>query len=220
MEMQPFYYSLANTSYKNGPIMKPLAYVFPDDKKSFSLWNEYMVGNAFLVAPILDSINYKSVYLPSGTWYDYYDFSKVFEGNKEIDAAYPLELIPVFVRANSIYITGTLLAGNSKLWNVDPTAKGLKIYVFPGKNNETAMFDYVDYLDSNKEKQLSIINKNRSIVFASQPIASDALLLLKLEDEPSKVIMNGTTGTYSWDASQGFVRIELKKNMKYKISIN
>jgi alpha-glucosidase (family GH31 glycosyl hydrolase) len=220
MEMQPFYYSLANTSYKNGPIMKPLAYVFPDDKKSFSLWNEYMVGNAFLVAPILDSINYKSVYLPSGTWYDYYDFSKVFEGNKEIDAAYPLELIPVFVRANSIYITGTLLAGNSKLWNVDPTAKGLKIYVFPGKNNETAMFDYVDYLDSNKEKQLSIINKNRSIVFASQPIASDAILLLKLEDEPSKVIMNGTTGKYSWDAGQGFVRIELKKNMKYKISIN
>jgi alpha-glucosidase (family GH31 glycosyl hydrolase) len=220
MEFQPFFYSLANTSYKNGVVMKPLAYVYSEDQKTYDMWNEYQVGNTFLIAPILDSTNSRIVYLPRGTWYDYYDVNKSYEGNKEIEVTQPLEKIPVFIRENSIYVTGMLLTGNSKLWNADHTEKKLKIFAFPSKNNDVALFDYVDYFDNNEEKQLVLTHKDNLVDFSTPPLSSEALVLIKLDKKPSSVICNEQNISIDWDKTQGMVKIELKKNTENKVIIS
>lgn len=220
MELQPFYFSLANTSYKNGVVMKPLNYAYPEDKKTYAMWNEYQVGNTFLIAPILDSTGARSVYLPRGTWYDFYDLNKTFEGNTTIEATYPLEIIPVFIRANSMYVSGALIPGNSRLWNINKFANRLNIHVFPGRPSETIEFDYVDAGDGNKEKKFTFAIKQGALLFSSPPLSTDALVRIKLESEPSTVLLNGGSCKFQWNSAQGIIKIDLKRNMQNRVYID
>lgn len=217
MELQPFIYSLANTSYKNGAVMKPLASVYPENEKTYELWNEYLVGNTFLVAPILDSTNTRTVYLPHGVWYDYYDPKKSYKGDTELVVTQPLERIPVFIREGSMYITGRLLAGNSKAWD-DGTKKELKIYMFSADIGGTLTFDYVDYLDGNKEKQF-LFGGSTGIAIIAPALESDATLYVKLSKKPAKVTSNGKTIAIDWDVKNDMVRIKLTKNSEKGIYI-
>jgi alpha-glucosidase len=45
------------------------------------------------------------VYLPRGSWYDYWT-SKRYEGGKLVSVDAPLETVPMFVRAGAIIPTG------------------------------------------------------------------------------------------------------------------
>jgi alpha-glucosidase (family GH31 glycosyl hydrolase) len=217
MELQPFIYSLANTSYKNGVVMKPLAYVYPEDTRTYNMWDEFMVGNTFLVAPILDSTDSRTVYLPQGTWFDYYDVNKTFEGNKEIVAMQPLERIPVLIKSNSIYVTGKMISGNSKLWDTD--SKELTIYAYPGKNGENVSFDYVDFLNGNKEKLFLVKSELKSIEFSATSLSITTALIVKLDKKPSDVTLNGKKVNYDWDKKQNKAKIQLIKNVENNITI-
>jgi alpha-glucosidase (family GH31 glycosyl hydrolase) len=60
-----------------------------------------MFGEEFLVAPIADSTGVKEVYLPPGEWIDYFTGQK-YGGDKAIREKYPLDRMPLFVKAGSI----------------------------------------------------------------------------------------------------------------------
>ena len=155
MKFLPYIYSSLNTSYKNGVMMKPLSYEYPNDPKTYGIWNEYLFGNAFLVAPIYDSLNVREVYLPKGKWYDYNDISKSYDGGRTIQVTLPLNKYPVFIKANSIYVTGNIFQGNNKIWESN-YQKSLSIHVIPGRDGEKTSFSYVDLFDGNKEKEISV----------------------------------------------------------------
>ena len=76
---------------------------FPNDPQAATIGDQYMFGPAFLVAPILDQgVTHRRVYLPAGSdWYDWYSNEK-HAGGQWIDAAAPIERMPLFVRAGSI----------------------------------------------------------------------------------------------------------------------
>ena len=112
----PYLYSLgAMAHFKGEPIMRSLLLDFPDDPKVRKICDEYLLGPALLVAPVYtpmyygpgskeikDSEKKRRVYLPEGTgWYDMYTGDH-YEGGAYIDAAAPLDRIPVFVREGSI----------------------------------------------------------------------------------------------------------------------
>jgi alpha-glucosidase (family GH31 glycosyl hydrolase) len=208
MEFQTFIYSLANTSYKNGALMKPLAYMYPDDPKTYALWDEYLLGSAFLIAPILDSTDSRSVYLPKGTWLDYNDPAKSYQGNASINVSVPSDKCPVFIRTNSIYVTGIILAGNSNHWIKDSTKHSIHIHIFPGVSGESFFFDYVDYADGNKEKKLCLNRDTRSISFYSSSLPLNSILHIKADKKPSSVLCNGKIHSYSWDSKEGFITIK------------
>ena len=45
--------------------MRPLFYEFPEDENAFGIDNEYMLGDALLVHPIVKpNVNHENVYLP------------------------------------------------------------------------------------------------------------------------------------------------------------
>ena len=84
------------------PLMRALVLYDQNDAKCQDCWNEYMLGDAFLVAPVLDNnTSSRSVYLPKGSWTDLYT-GKVYTGGRTLlryDA--PLEKVPVFVNNNA-----------------------------------------------------------------------------------------------------------------------
>jgi alpha-glucosidase (family GH31 glycosyl hydrolase) len=85
--------------------VRPLFWLFPDDPKLANEGSSWMFGDALLVSPVVTPAETEhSVYLPEGTWYDYFHGTK-FEGAKTISYAVnpnTWEDIPLFVRAGSI----------------------------------------------------------------------------------------------------------------------
>jgi alpha-D-xyloside xylohydrolase len=105
--LMPYIYTLgANSYFDDGTIMRALVMDFPSDKKTWDIDDEYLFGPAFLVAPVTEyKARSRTVYLPAGTWYDFYT-GRSTKGGQTITAAAPYERMPLFVRAGSIVPTG------------------------------------------------------------------------------------------------------------------
>jgi alpha-glucosidase (family GH31 glycosyl hydrolase) len=219
MELQPFLYSLANTSSENGVLMKPLAYMYPDDAKTYSIWNEFLVGRTFLVAPIVDSINTRSVYLPEGIWHDFYNTKQIYAGNTEITVTQPIERAPVFIRSNSLYVAGTLLPGNSKLWSGEKPGKEFEIFAFPGEKSSQTAFTYVDSLDGNKKKQIALKTSEKTVEVSIPSLTQDTKLWMSLPAKPSGVSVNQRPIQADWNDGRAMVRISLKSRVENSVLI-
>jgi alpha-D-xyloside xylohydrolase len=80
------------------PLMRAMFYVFPEDPVCVGLKDQYMFGDRYLVAPVLESgARRKLVYLPAGGWRDV-DTGEVYAGGETVEVSAPLERIPVFER--------------------------------------------------------------------------------------------------------------------------
>jgi len=218
MQLLPYIYSALNTSYKNGVLMKPLAYVFPDDEKAFGIYDEYMFGDAFLVAPVLDSTNQRHVYLPAGTWYDFNDLTKSVVGPSSRFVHVPLDQIPVYVRANSIFVTGNVLQGNAKLWQ-KKVKKALVIHAFPGDTHESASFDFVDPFDGEQEKEIRLNASEGKITVNIPALSIGGTVQVKLDRKPSQVAVNEQEVSFKWDKKQGVVEITFSAKEELTIKI-
>ncbi len=97
LELKPYIKSLYEECSKNGsPLLRALFYEFPEDERAWNTYDEYMFGDKYLVAPILELNCFeREVYLPDGKWEDIRD-GKVYEGSAVITAKAPIESIPVF----------------------------------------------------------------------------------------------------------------------------
>src|SRR5690606_20770935 len=63
---------------------------------------EFCFGDKLLVSPVLNpGQQRKKVYLPQGTWYDYWD-NVCFEGGKEYEVDTPIDRMPIFVKAGAV----------------------------------------------------------------------------------------------------------------------
>ncbi len=95
------------------PLMRALVLYDQKDERCQSTWDEYMLGDAFLVAPVLNKgARSRSVYLPHGSWTDLYT-GEVYRGGQTLLAYQaPIGKIPVFINndSQSETLTGTLAA--------------------------------------------------------------------------------------------------------------
>ena len=218
MKLLPYIYSSLNTSYKNGVMMKPLSYEYPNDPKTYGIWNEYLFGNAFLVAPFYDSLNARDVYLPKGKWYDYNDISKSYEGGRTIQVSLPLNKYPVFVKANSIYVTGNIYQGNNKIWESN-YQKDLSIHVIPGRDGEKTLFSYVDLYDGKKGKEIFVEKGRRKISLQVDPVMIKSKLMIKSDIKPLQVKLNEKPVNYVWNKQAQTLVIDLHEREKEDVEI-
>ena len=136
-KLMPYLYSLAAACHYNDYTMMRALYMdFPDDATALNAADEYMFGPAFLVAPVCEyKARSREVYLPDGTWYNFYD-SRATTGGRSICADAPYGRMPLFVRAGSILPMGPVVQNSAE--------KGdgpLQIRVYAGKDASFTLYD-------------------------------------------------------------------------------
>ena len=101
--MIPYIYSEAWKMHKTGkPIMRALVLEHQDDINTYDIDDQYMFGDNLLVAPVTTKgAKTRTIYLPEGTWYDYWNGEK-YDGKQYIAHLTPLDKLPIFVKAGGI----------------------------------------------------------------------------------------------------------------------
>ncbi len=99
----PYMYSAFWEHYRYGfPILRPIVMAEQEVISNHFRQDEFTYGDKILVCPVLEPGKpSRIVYLPKGTWYNFWD-NEVTEGGKEIEVATPLETIPLFIKAGSV----------------------------------------------------------------------------------------------------------------------
>jgi alpha-glucosidase (family GH31 glycosyl hydrolase) len=103
------------------PVMRHMVLHWQDDKNVYNLNDQYMFGDAFLVAPILGDAHQRNIYLPEGTWKDL-NTGEVHtvgkEGKTLEDYEADIKTLPVFYNVNSTSETATpeLIAGIEEIF--------------------------------------------------------------------------------------------------------
>jgi alpha-D-xyloside xylohydrolase len=71
-KLMPYVYAQAKDCSNRGlPMVRALFVEFPDDPGAWLIEDEYMYGSQLLVAPLLETGNERTCYLPEGKWIDY-----------------------------------------------------------------------------------------------------------------------------------------------------
>ena len=94
-ELKPYLRQLFKESEENGsPLIRAMFYEFPDDEKCWEIYDQYMLGDKYLVAPVLTKHTVqREVYLPEGTWTFQ---SNTYTGGQTYTVDAPIDVIPVF----------------------------------------------------------------------------------------------------------------------------
>ena len=82
---------------KGTPIMRTLFYEFPEDKECWEIEDEYMYGDKYLIAPILEAgVNERRIYLPVGVQWKECNCGCIYYGGQYITLTVSLDSMPVF----------------------------------------------------------------------------------------------------------------------------
>ena len=98
--MKEYIKSVMSEASENGsPVIRTMFYEFPEDENCWNISDQYMFGDKYLVAPVLyQGMTERSVYLPEGSWRSIHD-GRVYDGQQTINAAAPIEIIPVYEKS-------------------------------------------------------------------------------------------------------------------------
>jgi alpha-glucosidase len=99
----PYHYTAFWQSAQRGlPIVRSLALAFQDDPHVADIDDQYMYGDAFLVAPVFEpGGTARRLYIPPGRWYDYWT-GTLTAGPQIARLDAPIHRLPLLVRAGSI----------------------------------------------------------------------------------------------------------------------
>ena len=77
------------------PIVRSMDYAFPGEGFETCI-DQYMLGDKYLVAPVMDDTFSRTVTLPKGKWQD--EYGKVYRGGKTYTLDVPLDRLPYFTK--------------------------------------------------------------------------------------------------------------------------
>jgi len=150
-QLLPYIYSLFWEAVTTGaPILRPLLYHFPNDPKTYSLYDQVLLGASLMAAPIYrPGVEHRSVYLPAGTWYDWWSGDR-YEGPIHILAHAPLERMPLYVRS------GAIVPMQPVRQYVDQAPLDeIRLRIWPG-NNEYQLFEDDGQTNEYLDKKFSL----------------------------------------------------------------
>jgi alpha-glucosidase len=117
------------------PILRPLLLAFQGDEATHTLDDQFLCGDAFLVAPVIEEgVTQRTVYLPAGMWYDFWT-DESLNGPASVEVEAPLERLPLFVRAGSV-----VPAGAPMQYVGERPVDTLALHVYPG-DGESQLYE-------------------------------------------------------------------------------
>ncbi|ORY51407.1 hypothetical protein BCR33DRAFT_712468 [Rhizoclosmatium globosum] len=102
----PYFYTYAAEAYFTGvPPVRSLVLEYPNDPITWTnaVQHQFLFGTQFLVAPVFTDTTVRSgIYLPEGTWYNYWNGDK-YHGNQVLNNfPAPFDTLPLFIKSGSI----------------------------------------------------------------------------------------------------------------------
>ncbi|MDM0874989.1 TIM-barrel domain-containing protein [Clostridium perfringens] len=171
-ELLPYIYDLYYISHKEGlPIFRPMIMEYEKDMNLLNMREQFMLGENMIVAPVLyEGERSKTVYLPKGSWFNYFTMEKL-QGGKWYKLPCELDGILVFVKEGAIIPTY-----NKKFRNVKERPNNILLKVF-GENAKgfhynddghsmeylEGKYTYMDIKVVGGKEELKLINNGYSI---------------------------------------------------------
>lgn len=213
----PYLYSLANTSATTGAMMQPLAYRHLMDKNTYDVADAFYLGDALLVAPVMHEGEQRSVYLPAGNWVDFNNTALRYKGGKSISVSAPLDTLPRFIAENSIFVQGDVYKGSDRHWNSQ--ASYLTVIASPAQSKGRAEFIYVDLLDNNKQKTITMARDKNRISLHIPALGSVSSLDVLLVKVPKTVLINGKPVEWKFEEKTKRLKVTLNNGEQADIEI-
>lgn len=197
--LMPYIYSLAYETTKTGlSFMRAMFIEFPGDEQAAAYNHQFMAGPSLLVAPVTKKgEREKEVWLPEGTWYDYWNGQK-HTGPGVITEKAPLWKIPLFVRGGSIIPHGPEILHTGMSFS-DP----LTLHVYPGSDasftlyeDDGETYDYeqgdaaltkITYHDKKKKLEISPVQGS----YPGLPAERSFVIRFHDYDCPAEISING-----------------------------
>jgi alpha-D-xyloside xylohydrolase len=135
--LMPYIYSLAwKTTSEGYTPMRALAMDFRSDTRALNTGDEFLFGPAILVSPVTEAgATSRRVYLPKGQWYNFWTGRRA-DGSTMIEAAAPLDRMPIHVRAGSIVPMGPDLE-----YAAEKPADPIELRVYTGADASFTLYE-------------------------------------------------------------------------------
>jgi alpha-glucosidase/alpha-D-xyloside xylohydrolase len=136
-QMMPYLYSIVKETCETGlPIIRALWLHYPDDAAAVARGDEYLYGRDLLVAPVVEKdAASRTLYLPPGTWYDYWTNEKL-AGGREITRTVDLSTIPLYCRAGAILPFGPI-----KQYTEEKVNSPFDLHIYPGADGKFSLYE-------------------------------------------------------------------------------
>jgi alpha-glucosidase len=196
----PYIYAAFWEHHKYGfPILRPVIMLEQDNASNHYREDEFTFGDKILVCPVLnEGATTRKLYLPAGTWYDYWTH-EALEGAQEHTVAAPLDSMPIFVKAGSVIPEAPVMQHVNEF-----EAEELLFQIYYS-NYEVNSFHYEDHGDTFAYEQdiylekKFVVNGDKTSMLVKQSIEglftpryeTYELKLIGLPFTPTKVIIDG-----------------------------
>lgn len=175
----PYNYTLAYENHAFGtPLVRSIGFYEPGETKYDNIDDEYLWGKDVLIAPVLtQGATSRQVTFPAGTWVDYANPTKVYEGGSTISYNAPLEVLPMFVRGGSIIPTADYDMENTG--NYKDNSYTLNIYPVIGCEGAYTLFE------DDRSSTSTVENEKYALLTFKDVMTKNALDITLSKDEKS-----------------------------------
>jgi alpha-glucosidase len=216
----PYIYTLFHEHEQTGmPVIRPLWFEYPTDKKTYLVADEYLLGRDLLAAPVVkEGMREREVYFPVGDeWIDWWTGER-FAGGKAVTVKAPLDHLPLFARVGAVIPSQPIIQNTGEMSAVPITltiaggiandANGVStLYQDAGdgygyKSSEWREFRF--------ETQQGLLKISKIGNFAGQPISS--IEIIGLASGPRELRVDGRIVAFMFDEANKQLKAIIPEN--------
>jgi alpha-glucosidase len=214
----PYIYTLFKEASSTGlPIMRPLFMEYPEDKKTYALHDQFLVGENVMIAPILrPGLTHRAVYFPDGEWVNYWT-DEVIDGGKHHLVEAALDILPMFVKRGTVIPEGEVGKSTADICQTLTfhlyASEGCGSYTLYDDDGSTHGYQNGQF----SELELNYQYDGKTITIDLEqsywkftPKWSNIKLKLHLVDEDTNVMLNGEPATISYANGIGEITFTVK----------
>jgi len=223
----PYLYALFEECHRTGaPILRPLFWAYPQDTATYSMDDEFMCGDAVLVAPITrPGVEYRHVYVPAGRWFHYWTGARV-DGPAHIMAHAPLGRPAVYVRANAAVPLGPEMSYAGEI-EADP----LTFVLYPSEGTGAATlyedagdgYEHLNGFYARRSITCEVESGKIRVTIGAQegafvPVRRQVRLELReIESEPDSVQLGNAPAAWRYDPDERRLMVDLRETSSSQV---
>ncbi len=218
----PYLYTLFRAHEKTGePVMRPLWYEFPNDKATYLINDEYLIGSDVLIAPVIrEGAETRGIYLPKGAeWVDWWTGAR-YESGKTHYLETPLDRLPIFVRVGAVIPTQNVIQNTTEMPNAEITLN-VVAGIAPDKTEISTLFQDAGEgygYRKNDWREIKIEHQQGSLIIAKTGSFNGQKIkyieAVGTDSEARQIKADGKPLIQTFDAERKRIRVRIDENAK------